>query len=164
MGFRDLRYFNYWGRIPGELARYGADIYGNQEAFATVAYNAGDIYRKIQEICRETGCEKGEYHCPLKGRPGLPYAISRLGAAPMVASLTTITPHRGCRFVDYACRLPDGLYRAIAGVFDLWFSRFGDSHPDFYTATTSSALKSQHLFNEEVADAPGVYSRVTHRL
>ena len=57
--FRDLRYFNYWGRIPRELARYGADIYyGNQEAFATVAYNAGDIYRKIQEICRETGCEK----------------------------------------------------------------------------------------------------------
>lgn len=56
VGFRDLRYFNYWGRIPRELARYGADIYyGNQEAFATVAYNAGDIYRKIQEICRETG-------------------------------------------------------------------------------------------------------------
>ena len=23
-----------------------------REAFATVAYNAGDIYRKIQEICR----------------------------------------------------------------------------------------------------------------
>ena len=137
VGFRDLRYFNYWGRIPRELARYGADIYyGNQEAFATVVYNAGDIYRKIQEICRETGCEKVNIIAHSKGGLDSRYAISRLGAAPMVASLTTInTPHRGCRFVDYACRLPDGLYRAIAGVFDLWFGRFGDSHPDFYTAT-----------------------------
>ena len=159
VGFRDLRYFNYWGRIPRELARYGADIYyGNQEAFATVAYNAGDIYRKIQEICRETGCEKVNIIAHSKGGLDSRYAISRLGAAPMVASLTTInTPHRGCRFVDYACRLPEGLYRAIAGVFDLWFSRFGDSHPDFYTATHQFSTRASICFNEEVADAPGVY-------
>ena len=76
----------------------------------------------------------------------------------MVASLTTInTPHRGCRFVDYACRLPEGLYRAIAGVFDLWFSRFGDSHPDFYTATHQFSTRASICFNEEVADAPGGY-------
>lgn len=166
VGFRDLRYFNYWGRIPRELARYGADIYyGNQEAFATVAYNAGDIYRKIQEICRETGCEKVNIIAHSKGGLDSRYAISRLGAAPMVASLTTInTPHRGCRFVDYACRLPDGLYRAIAGVFDLWFGRFGDSHPDFYTATHQFSTRASICFNEEVADAPGFITRVTHRL
>ena len=47
VGFRDLRYFNYWGRIPRELARYGASVYyGNQEAFATVAWNAGDIRKR----------------------------------------------------------------------------------------------------------------------
>lgn len=159
VGFRDLRYFNYWGRIPRELARYGADIYyGNQEAFATVALNAGDIYRKIQEICRETGCDKVNIIAHSKGGLDSRYAISKLGAAPMVASLTTInTPHRGCRFVDHACRLPEGLYRTIAGIFDLWFGRFGDSHPDFYTATHQFSTKDSILFNEEVMDAPEVY-------
>lgn len=102
VGFRDLRYFNYWGRIPRELARYGA--------------------------------------------------------APMVASLTTInTPHRGCRFVDYACRLPEGLYRFIAGCFDRWFGRFGDSHPDFYTATHQFSTDLSRRFNENVPDMPGVF-------
>ena len=128
VGFRDLRYFNYWGRIPRELARYGAAVYyGNQEAFATVAYNAGDIRKKIEGIVEETGCGKVNIIAHSKGGLDSRYAISNLGAAPMVASLTTInTPHRGCRFVDYACRLPEGLYRFIAGCFDRWFGRFGD--------------------------------------
>lgn len=159
VGFRDLRYFNYWGRIPRELTRYGATVYyGNQEAFATVAFNAGDIYRKIQEICRETGCGKVNIIAHSKGGLDSRYAITCLGAAPMVASLTTInTPHRGCRFVDYACRLPEGLYRAIAGCFDAWFGRFGDSHPDFYTATHQFSTKDSLRFNEAVPDVPGIY-------
>ncbi|MBY6921890.1 triacylglycerol lipase, partial [Clostridium botulinum] len=33
VGFRDLKYINYWGRIPKELIRNGATVYyGNQEA------------------------------------------------------------------------------------------------------------------------------------
>ena len=76
----------------------------------------------------------------------------------MVASLTTInTPHRGCRFVDYACRLPEGLYRTIARGFDYWFGRFGDSHPDFYTATHQFSTESSRVFNEDVPDMPGIY-------
>lgn len=158
VGFRDLRYFNYWGRIPRELTRYGAVVYyGNQEAFATVAYNAGDIYKKIQDICRETGCGKVNIIAHSKGGLDSRYAITRLGAAPMVASLTTInTPHRGCRFVDYACRLPEGIYRSVSRCFDLWFGRFGDSHPDFYTATREFGTKASGRFNQEVPDVPGV--------
>ena len=159
VGFRDLRYFNYWGRIPRELARYGAVIYyGNQEAFATVDCNSADIYTKIQEVCRETGCGKVNIIAHSKGGLDSRAAISRMGAAPMVASLTTInTPHRGCRFVDYACRLPEGLYRAIARWFDGSFRRFGDKHPDFYTATHQFSTQSSREFNNEVMDAPGVY-------
>lgn len=159
VGFRDLRYFNYWGRIPRELARYGASVYyGNQEAFATVAYNAGDIRRKIQEIVEDTGCGKVNIIAHSKGGLDSRYAITALGAAPMVASLTTInTPHRGCRFVDYACRLPEGLYRTIAGCFDYWFGRFGDSHPDFYTATHQFSTASSLVFNKDVPDIPGIY-------
>ena len=159
VGFRDLRYFNYWGRIPRELARYGAAVYyGNQEAFATVAYNAGDIRKKIEGIVEETGCGKVNIIAHSKGGLDSRYAISNLGAAPMVASLTTInTPHRGCRFVDYACRLPEGLYRFIAGCFDRWFGRFGDSHPDFYTATHQFSTDLSRRFNETVPDMPGVF-------
>ena len=102
VGFRDLRYFNYWGRIPRELTRYGASVYyGNQEAFATVVYNAGDIRKKIEGIVEETGGGKVNIIAHSKGGLDSRYAISMLGAAPMVASLTTInTPHRGCRCVD----------------------------------------------------------------
>ena len=32
MGFRDRKYFNYWGRIPKILKENGADIYyGHQD-------------------------------------------------------------------------------------------------------------------------------------
>ncbi len=78
--------------------------------------------------------------------------------APYVASLTTMnTPHRGCRFVDYACKLPDGLYRLVASCFDRTFRKFGDKNPDFYTATHQFSTKASELFNKEVIDAKGVY-------
>lgn len=159
VGFRDLRYFNYWGRIPRELARYGASVYyGNQEAFATVSRNGEDILRKIREVVEETGCGKVNIIAHSKGGLDSRYAVSRLGAAPYVASLTTIsTPHGGCRFVDKAMKLPDGLYRRIARIFDLVFLRFGDSHPDFYGATRQFSTAASVRFNEEVSDVPGVY-------
>lgn len=159
VGFRDLRYFNYWGRIPRELTRYGATVYyGNQEAFATVARNAGDIRLKILQVLEETGCKKVNIIAHSKGGLDSRYAVSRLDMAPYVASLTTIsTPHRGCRFVDYACRLPDGFYRSVARIFDYWFGRFGDAHPDFYQATRQFSTGASRQFNAEVPDAPQVY-------
>ncbi len=159
VGFRDLRYFNYWGRIPRELARYGATVYyGNQEAFATVSRNGEDICRKIREVVEETGCGRVNIIAHSKGGLDSRYAVSRLGAAPYVASLTTISsPHRGCRFVDYAMKLPDGLYRAVAGIFDNVFLKFGDSHPDFYEATRQFSTAASARFNEEVPDVPGIY-------
>lgn len=159
VGFRDLRYFNYWGRIPRELTRYGATVYyGNQEAFATVARNAGDIRLKILQVLEETGCGKVNIIAHSKGGLDSRYAVSRLDMAPYVASLTTIsTPHRGCRFVDYACRLPDGFYHSVARIFDYWFGRFGDAHPDFYQATRQFSTGASRQFNAEVPDAPQVY-------
>lgn len=159
VGFRDLRYFNYWGRIPAELMRNGAVIYyGNQEALGTVAYNGGDIRERIYQIMKETGAEKVNIIAHSKGGLDARYAISTLNMAPFVASLTTMsTPHRGCRFVDYACRLPEGLYRFVAGCFDRTFEKFGDQNPDFYTATHQFSTKSSEKFNKETPDMPGVY-------
>lgn len=159
VGFRDLRYFNYWGRIPGELKRNGASVYyGNQEAFGTIAYNAEDIKRRILQVIEETGCEKVNIIAHSKGGLDARYAVSKLGMAPYVASLTTMnTPHRGCRFVDYACCLPDGLYRLVARCFDCAFRKMGDKNPDFYTATHQFSTRESEHFNKEVQDAPGVY-------
>lgn len=159
VGFRDLRYFNYWGRIPRELTRYGATVYyGNQEAFATIATNAKDLRDRIGEICLETGKDKVNIIAHSKGGLDARYAISKYQLGKQVASLTTIcTPHHGCRFVDYACRLPDGLYRAVARFFDWWFGHWGDSHPDFYTATHQFSTMESRRFNELVPDVYGVY-------
>lgn len=159
VGFRDLRYFNYWGRIPKELIRYGASVYyGNQEAFGTIAYNAQDIRKNILEIIRETDCEKVNIIAHSKGGLDSRYAISKLGMDEYVASLTTIsTPHHGCRFVDYACRLPESLYRLIARYFDHGFHKFGDTNPDFYTATHQFSTVLSRQFNEETPDSPKVY-------
>ena len=159
IGFRDLHYFNYWGRIPRELVRYGASVYyGNQEALGTIACNAEDIRKKILEVVEETGCEKVNIIAHSKGGLDARYAISKLGLAPYTASLTTVsTPHHGCRFVDYAIRLPEGLYRLVARCFDRTFSRFWDKNPDFYTATHQFSTASSRAFNESVSDVPGVF-------
>ena len=159
IGFRDLRYFNYWGRIPRELKRNGAVIYyGNQEALGTIAYNAEDIRKRILQIREETGAEKVNIIAHSKGGLDARCAITTLGMSPYVASLTTMnTPHRGCRFVNYACRLPEGFYRFVAGCFDRTFARFGDKSPDFYTATHQFATEASARFNENTPDMPGVY-------
>lgn len=159
VGFRDLRYFNYWGRIPAELMRNGAVVYyGNQEAFGTIACNGEDIRRRIFEIRKETGAEKVNIIAHSKGGLDARYAISTLNMAPYVASLTTMsTPHRGCRFVDYACRLPEGLYRFTASCFDRTFGKLGDKNPDFYTATHQFATEASAQFNRENPDASEVY-------
>ncbi len=159
LGFRDLRYFNYWGRIPKELIRNGASIYyGNQEALGTVETNAEDIKQKILQIVKETGCGKVNIIAHSKGGLDARYAISVLGMEQYVASLTTMsTPHGGCKVVDKACRLPDGLYRFVARQFDKTFRKFGDKNPDFYQATRQFSTQDSQRFNAVVQDSPLVY-------
>lgn len=157
--FRDLKYFNYWGRIPRELLRNGATVYyGGQEAVGTIEANAKQLRERILQVMAETGCEKVNLIAHSKGGLDARYAISKLDMADCVASLTTInTPHRGCRFVDKACRLPEGFYRFVARIMDGTFRRLGDQNPDFYTATHQFTTENSERFNREVLDAPSVY-------
>jgi triacylglycerol lipase len=157
--FRDLKFFNYWGRIPKELIRNGAQVYyGNQEAVGTVVTNAEDIRDKILGVLEVTGAEKVNIIAHSKGGLDSRYVISRLGMDDKVASLTTIsTPHRGCRFIDTLCGLPDGLYRGIAKIFDNAFRKMGDKRPDFYTATRQFSTADSEAFNQSTPDSPKVY-------
>ncbi|WP_416326492.1 esterase/lipase family protein [[Eubacterium] hominis] len=160
VGFRDLKYVNYWGRIPKELVRNGAIIYyGNQEAFATVKDNAKDIKKRIYEICEEQHCDKVNIIAHSKGGLDARYTISKEHMGNHVASLTTIsTPHHGCKFVDVLIRVvPDTWYHALAKVFDQAFLKMGDTNPDFYTATHQFSTVWAKQFNQEVQNDTNVY-------
>lgn len=159
IGFRDFQYLNYWGRIPKELARYGAMVYyGHQEAWGTIEHNASIIQDKIQEILRENQCEKVNIIAHSKGGLDARYLISGLHMEAQVASLTTIsTPHRGSELINYLDRLPDSLYRFLASWFDKSFRHIGDQTPDCYHASKQLSPAFCREFNEKYPDAAEVY-------
>ena len=101
--FRDYKYFDYWGRIPGQLKRNGATIfYGMQPSADSIENCAHLLTQRIKEITQETGCEKVNIIAQSKGGLDCRYAMAFCDAAPYIASLTTIsTPHRGSPFADY---------------------------------------------------------------
>lgn len=159
VGFRDFHYFNYWGRIPRELKKNGAQVYyGHQEAWGTVEDNGKILREKILEICRETGAEKVNIIAHSKGGLDSRYLISGLSMAPYVATLTTInTPHRGSALVECLMKLPESLYRRICRMIDRYFYRLGDKNPDAYRASRQLSCRYAEEFNQKYPDVPGVY-------
>lgn len=159
VGFRDFHYFNYWGRIPRELARNGARIYyGHQEAWGTVEDNGLILKDKIMEILQETGCRKVNIIAHSKGGLDARYVISGLGMEDYIASLTTIsTPHRGSMLVDFLKRLPDKVYRSVCGWIDGYFGKLGDVKPDAYTASHQLSCTYAAEFNQRYPDSKEVY-------
>lgn len=159
VGFRDLHYFNYWGRIPKELQRNGASVYyGHQEAWGSVERNAQDVKRRIERVLEETGAPKVNIIAHSKGGLDARYMISSLGGDEIVASLTTIsTPHRGCAMVDAAQKLPQKLYASIGRAVDKYFGMLGDEHPEFDVSSRQFTKAYVERFNQNNPDAWGVY-------
>lgn len=158
--FRDFRYFNYWGRIPGELKKNGARIYyGNHQSAAAVADSGDELKKRILEILKETGAEKVNIIAHSKGGLDSRYAISKLGMATFVASLTTInTPHRGCEFADYLLdKIPESVQQKVADGYQTALKKMGDSNPDFLSAVKDLTASACRKFNAEVSDQPEVY-------
>ena len=159
IGFRDLKYINYWGRIPKTLIKNGARIYyGNQEAFGTVENNANDVKEEIFKILKENNCDKVNIIAHSKGGLDARYMISNLNMATYVASLTMIsTPHKGSGLLDVLCKLPDGVYRRICNIIDKHFRRIGDNNPDSYTSSRQLSPAYALEFNQRINDADNVY-------
>lgn len=158
--FRDFRFFNYWGRIPGELKRNGATLfYGGQQSAASVAECGLELRERIRQILTETGCEKVNIIAHSKGGLDSRYAISKCGAAPFVASLTTInTPHRGCIFADYLLeKIPESVCHSVAAKYNAALKRFGDKDPDFLEAVQDLTASSCARLNKLLPDDPQVY-------
>ena len=159
--FRDFKqgFLNYWGRIPDELIANGATVYyGGQQSAASVAECGAELADCIRRIVAETGCEKVNIIAHSKGGLDSRYAISRCGAADMVASLTTInTPHRGCEFADYLLeKIPAPVQARVASAYNSALRRLGDHDPDFMKAVTDLTHSACERMNRDLPDAPGV--------
>jgi len=166
--FRDWMFINYWGRIPRELKRNGAEIYyGHQQSSNPVSKSAEELKTNIMKVIEETGCEKVNIIAHSKGGLDSRYAISCLGLSEYVASLTTInTPHRGCKYVDFLLnKIPDKLKEFIAQKYNKTFIKLGDNNPDFLGGVTDLTAAKCSQFNKEVIDAEGVlYQSITSKM
>ena len=157
--FRDAKYMNYWGRIPRDLEENGATVYyGQQPSAASVAECAAALAARIQEIVAETGCEKVNLIAHSKGGLDCRCALATLGAAPYVASLTTVnTPHRGCLFADHLLDMvPDGVKERIAKVYNATLRRFGEQ-ADFMAAVGDLTAAVCESRDREWAPPEGVF-------
>ena len=158
--FRDSRYFNYWGRIPGELEQNGASVYyGNHQSAASIEESGRELAERIKKLVAELGCEKVNIIAHSKGGLDCRYALSELDIAPYVASLTTInTPHRGCLFAD--CLLTKVSTRAkdrVAAAYNSTLKKLGESNPDFLTAVSQLTATYCAQFNQKTQTPEGVY-------
>ena len=158
--FRDWQWVNYWGRIPRALQTCGATLYyGGQQSAAPVAHSAQELKDRILEVLDQTGAEKVNLIAHSKGGLDSRYAISCLGLAPYVASLTTInTPHRGCIFAEYLLKkIPAAARQKIADTYNAALKRLGDEAPDFLAAVTDLTASACEARNAATPDAPGVF-------
>jgi triacylglycerol lipase len=158
--FRDSELLNYWGRIPDELIKNGAEIYyGNQDSSSSVMDSAKTLAMRIKEIVESTGCEKVNIIAHSKGGLDSRAAIATTDAAQYVASLTTVsTPHRGCEFADWLfTKISEEQRNALAKVYNTIAQKAGDKNPDFLAAVSDLTASSCKKFNEQIHDDPNVY-------
>lgn len=162
--FRDIRFFNYWGRIPKELEKNGATIYyGEQQSALGVAESAAEISERIKKIINETGCEKVNIIAHSKGGLDSRYAITHLGLDRYVASLTTInTPHRGCEFADWLfAKASEGFKNKLSAAYNSTLRKLGDRSPDFLSSVKDLCASECKKLNETTPDAPNVFYQST---
>lgn len=159
IGFRDLQYFNYWGRIPKELTRNGALVYyGHQEAWGTIENNAAAIRDTIEKVMEENHCDRVNIIAHSKGGLDARYLISGLHMEDHIASLTTMsTPHRGSELLEILNKLPDGIYHLISSMIDANYKKLGDNAPDCYHASKQLSPGFCQEFNKKYPDSPKVY-------
>ena len=157
--FRDMKAFSYWGRIPKALENNGAKIYyGSQQSAASVADCAAELKVKIDEIVKKENCGKVNIIAHSKGGLDSRYAISLLGAADKVASLTTInTPHRGCQFAEYLMsKTSESFKKGLAKKYNSALKKLGDTSPDFIAAVSDLTASACEKLNGLCKDVPGV--------
>ncbi|MFP8487686.1 lipase family alpha/beta hydrolase [Gracilimonas sp. Q87] len=127
-----------------ELRGHGvAAIAPNIVPYARIQTRAENWVRLINEFCAEYKCEKVNVVSHSMGGLDMRYALSSLGAADKVESLTTIaTPHHGSALADLILNSPELITDKLSVMFD-WF---GDN---IYPKIKSDALGSLEQLTAE---------------
>lgn len=157
--FRYFKYFNYWGRITQELLKNGAKIYyGNQESADSVENCGKQLAKRIEEIVKETGCEKVNVIAHSKGGLDSRAAISHYGADKYVATLTTInTPHYGCILADKILnRVSERFKNIVSKIANFVLKILGGKKPDFLSAVNDVTNKECVERNKVILDKEGI--------
>ena len=142
------------------MTQNGATVYyGEHQSALSVADSAAELSERIKKIVAETGCEKVNIIAHSKGGLDCRYAISKLGIAKNVASLTTInTPHRGCIFADKLLNYAgDGVKQKVAGLYNTALKKLGDENPDFLTAIYDLTAPVCEAYDKELTVPDYVY-------
>lgn len=158
--FRDSNKLNYWGRVPAELIRNGAEIfYGEHQSALSVEESAMELADRIKEIVQKNGCGKVNIIAHSKGGLDCRYAIANTDVAPYIASFTTInTPHRGCGFADYLLdKIPEKMQTKVAGTYNAAAKKLGDKNPDFMEAVSDLTASSCEENDTKFAVPEGIY-------
>ncbi len=159
VGFRDLKWPLYWGRIPAALASTGSVLfYGQQDCWARIEDNAKTIKARIRQILDETNSDKLNIIAHSKGGLEARMVASSLGMGEYIASITTIgTPHRGSKTIDKLLKAPDSLFNIASFAVDNWIGLIGDTKPNFYAVCRDFSTEYAESFNKENPDVPGIF-------
>ena len=159
VGFRDLKWPLYWGRIPNALSDIGTELfYGQQDCWARIEDNAKSLKARVRQILDETDSEKVNIIAHSKGGLEARMVASTLGMSGQIASITTIgTPHRGSKTIDRLLKAPDSLFNIASFAVDNWIGLIGDTKPNFYAVCKDFSTEYAEMFNKENPDVPGVY-------
>ena len=159
VGFRDLTWPVYWGRIPKVLTDRGADIhYGLQDSWASVSTNAEALKERVNQILDDTSSEKVNLIGHSKGGLEIRMLASSLGMGDKIASITTIaTPHRGSKTIDILLKAPGNIFNIAAFAVNNWIRLIGDKKPDFLRVCQEFTTQYMVEFNLVNPDCPDVF-------
>ncbi|XWN36024.1 MAG: alpha/beta fold hydrolase [Balneola sp.] len=130
----------------------------NVVPYASIETRAKNWVRLINKVCDDHGFEKVNVVAHSMGGLDMRYALSHLGIADKVASLTTLaTPHHGTFLADLILKTPEIITEKLSDVVD-WF---GDSvYPNEKSQVLSSVEQLcrsyiQEEFNPNTPDVEG---------
>lgn len=158
--FRDFKFPPYWGRIPSELQKNGAQVFFGEHSSALSVEDSGkELCARIKALCRDTKCEKVNVIAHSKG--GLDIRAAAALCPQRIASITTInTPHRGCQFADYLLeKVPLSLQKGVAKSYNAAALKLGDPAPDFLSAVRDLTAKNTAEFGALHPLPQGVFCR-----
>jgi len=119
----------------------------NVVPYASIETRAKNWVRLIKKVCKDYGFEKVNVVAHSMGGLDMRYALSHLGIAENVASLTTVaTPHHGTFLADLILKTPEIITEKLSDVVD-WF---GNSvYPNEKSQVLSSVEQLCRSFIEE---------------